>query len=228
MQRGGMMTIFSSSRVRRFLAASLSIASFAFLAVLLIVPLSGCGDKQDNSNSANRNQGSTPRAVDPNHKNPIAIIETDAGTIKVELLETDAPVTAENFRKLAERGFYNGLIFHRVISGFMIQGGDPKGDGTGGQTASGQPLPNEINPGSPLYSGGYQRGLVAMANRGRPESGTSQFFIMHKNYPALQPNYTVFGRVTEGIEVVDKIATAPTGANNRPVEPVKMKKVRIE
>src|SRR5262245_59441293 len=228
MQRGGMMTIFSSSRVRRFLAASLSIASFAFLAVLLIVPLSGCGDKQDNSNSANRNQGSTPRAVDPNHKNPIAVLETDAGTIKVELLENDAPVTVDNFRKLAERGFYNGLIFHRVISGFMIQGGDPRGDGTGGQTASGQPLPNEINVGSPLYRGGYQRGAVAMANRGRPETGTSQFFIMHQNY-ALPPNYTIFGRVTEGMDAVDKIATAQTTPdNNRPVQPIKMKKVHIE
>jgi cyclophilin family peptidyl-prolyl cis-trans isomerase len=221
-----MMTTSSSSRVRRFAAASLSIAAFAFLTVLLTFPLSGCGDKQESSNSANRS-ATTPKPADPNHKNPTAIIETDAGTIKVELLETDAPVTVENFRKLAERGFYNGVIFHRVISGFMIQGGDPKGDGTGGQTASGQPLPNEINPGSPLYRSGYQRGMVAMANKGRPETGTSQFFIMHKNYP-LQPNYTIFGTVTEGIDVVDKIASAPTGPNNRPVDPVKMKKVRIE
>lgn len=167
------------------------------------------------------------------HSNPsrTAVIETDLGTIKFELLDNEAPKTAENFRLLAQRGYYDGTIFHRVISGFMIQGGDPRGDGTGGETANGQPLPNEINRSSPLYQGGtYQRGLVAMANAGRPETGKSQFFIMHQNYP-LQPNYTIFGRVTEGMDVVDKIATAPnTGrtTNNRPVTPVVMKKVSIE
>ncbi|HLG13885.1 MAG TPA: HEAT repeat domain-containing protein [Blastocatellia bacterium] len=157
----------------------------------------------------------------------VAVIETDAGTIRVELLESEAPKTAENFRLLAERGFYNGTIFHRVISGFMIQGGDPKGDGTGGVTTTGQPLVNEINPSSPYYQGGYRRGVVAMANKGTPETGTSQFFIMHQTYP-LQPNYTVFGRVIEGLEVVDRIATAPTsGSNNRPLKPVVIKKITI-
>jgi len=165
-----------------------------------------------------------------NQPNRTAVIETDAGNIKFELLENEAPRTAENFRLLAERGFYNGTIFHRVISGFMIQGGDPNGDGTGGQTATGQPLPNEINRSSPLYQGGYRRGLVAMANKGIPETGSSQFFIMHQTYP-LQPNYTVFGRVVEGMDVVDKIAAAPnTGASNqnRPVTPVKMNKVYVQ
>ena len=168
-----------------------------------------------------------PRQSGPNRT---AVIETDAGVIKFELLENEAPKTAENFRLLAERGFYNGTIFHRVISGFMIQGGDPNGDGTGGQTATGQPLPNEINRSSPLYQGGYRRGLVAMANKGIPETGSSQFFIMHQTYP-LQPNYTVFGRVVEGMDVVDKIAAAPnTGPSgqNRPVTPVKMNKVYVQ
>ena len=169
-------------------------------------------------------------AARQNQPNRTAVIETDAGTIKFELLENEAPKTAENFRQLAERGYYNGTIFHRVISGFMIQGGDPNGDGTGGQTATGQPLPNEINRSSPLYQGGYRRGLVAMANKGIPETGSSQFFIMHQTYP-LQPNYTIFGRVTEGMDVVDKIAGAPnTGAanQNRPVTPVKMTKVYVQ
>jgi cyclophilin family peptidyl-prolyl cis-trans isomerase len=158
----------------------------------------------------------------------LAVIETDLGTIKVELLPEEAPETVENFRQLAERGFYDRLIFHRVISGFMIQGGDPKGDGSGGETASGQPLPNEINPNSPLYQGGYRRGFIAMANKGRPETGSSQFFIMHQDY-RLPAKYTVFGRVIEGQEVVDKIATAPTsGQVNRPVSPVAMKRVYIE
>jgi cyclophilin family peptidyl-prolyl cis-trans isomerase len=158
------------------------------------------------------------------------VIETDLGTIKVELLENDAPKTAENFRLLAERGFYNGVIFHRVVNGFMIQGGDPTGSGSGGQTATGGTLPNEIELNSPLYQGGYKRGEVAMANKGRPETGSSQFFIMHQNY-ALPPNYTIFGRVTEGIEVVDKIATAANtgpGTMNRPVTPVKMNRVYIQ
>lgn len=179
-------------------------------------------------------KGSEPAKSAPrqNQPNPTAAMETDAGNIKFELLENEAPKTAENFRLLAERGYYNGTIFHRVMSGFMIQGGDPKGDGTGGQTATGQPLPNEINRSSPLYQGGYRRGLIAMANKGTPETGSSQFFIMHQTYP-LQPNYTVFGRVVEGMDVVDKIATAETtmGANgekSRPVTPVKVNKVSVQ
>lgn len=161
--------------------------------------------------------------------NRTAVIETELGTIKFELLADQAPKTAENFRLLAERGYYDGTIFHRVISGFMIQGGDPKGNGTGGETATGAPLPNEIDRNSPLYQGGYERGLVAMANSGTPETGRSQFFIMHQRHP-LAPNYTIFGRVTEGMDVVDKIATAPnTGSTtNRPVTPVKVNKIYIE
>jgi len=184
--------------------------------------LSGCsnGQEQQNSNQA----ASAPTASGGKHQT--AVIETTAGTIKFELLDDEAPKTAENFEQLANRGFYNGTIFHRTISGFMIQGGDPLGNGTGGQTATGAPLPNEIRPGSPVYQGGYKRGLVAMANRGRPETGTSQFFIMHQNYP-LPPNYTVFGRVTEGMDVVDKIATAPT-VGDRPTNPVRMNKVYVQ
>lgn len=176
-----------------------------------------------------------PAARNPNQKNPTAVIETDLGTIKVELLEDEAPKTAENFRQLAERGFYNGVIFHRIINGFMIQGGDPTGTGAGGQTADGGRLPNEINVNSPLYQGGYKRGEVAMANKGRPETATSQFFVMHGDRPLSQlpPNYTVFGRVVEGMNVIDKIATAPTamspsGENSRPVTPVKMNKIFIQ
>ena len=158
-------------------------------------------------------------------------IETTAGKIKFELLDKDAPVTAENFRKLASSGFYNGLIFHRTINGFMIQGGDPNGNGTGGRTADGRPLPNEINRTSALYQNGYHRGDVAMANRGTPETATSQFFIMHHDRPLTQlpPNYTIFGRVVEGIDVVDKIASAPTeGGSDRPASPVKMTKVTAQ
>lgn len=184
--------------------------------------ITGCSGTQEAGPVASK-----PAA--PNQPNRTAVIETTMGTIKFELLEHESPKTAENFRLLAERGYYNGTIFHRVISGFMIQGGDPRGDGTGGETA-GAPLPNEINRTSPLYQGGYLRGLVAMANKGRPETGSSQFFIMHQNYP-LRPDYTIFGRVTEGLDVVDKIASAPNGgqsAQNRPVDPVKMNRVYVQ
>jgi len=185
------------------------------------VYLAACKEQQPTDDK----QAATPAAT-PNAKHHVAVIETTAGTIKFELLDDESPKTAENFEQLANRGFYNGTIFHRTIPGFMIQGGDPLGNGTGGQTATGAPLPNEIRPGSSLYQGGYKRGLVAMANRGRPETGTSQFFIMHQNYP-LPPNYTVFGRVTQGMDVVDKIATAPT-IGDRPTNPVKMNKVYIQ
>jgi cyclophilin family peptidyl-prolyl cis-trans isomerase len=177
--------------------------------------------------STSQPPASQPATTAPSTENKTAVIQTTAGAVKIELLAKDSPRTVENFRLLAERGLYNGTIFHRVINGFMIQGGDPRGDGTGGQTASGQALPNEINRSSPLYQGGYKRGLVAMANRGTPETGTSQFFIMHQNYP-LQPNYTVFGRVIEGMDVVDKIATARTGASDRPISPVSISKVTLQ
>lgn len=195
---------------------SYRLLSAVVLAVFFTGLLAGCGRKED---------GATRPAGQPNRT---AVIETDLGSIKFELFEDEAPRTAENFRLLAERGYYNGTIFHRVISGFMIQGGDPNGDGSGGQTATGAPLPNEINRSSPLYQGGYRRGLVAMANKGRPETGSSQFFIMHQTYP-LPPNYTIFGRVTEGMDVVDKIASAPTGGSaNRPISPVKMTRVYVQ
>ncbi|HKS27130.1 MAG TPA: peptidylprolyl isomerase [Pyrinomonadaceae bacterium] len=158
--------------------------------------------------------------------NRTAILETSKGTIRFELLEDEAPKTTENFRLLAERGYYDGVIFHRVIKGFMIQGGDPLGMGYGGESAWGGTFQDEINPKSGLYSGGYKRGTVAMANRG-PNTNGSQFFIMHQDNP-LPPNYTIFGRVTEGQDVVDAIATTQTGANDKPTQPIKMEKVTVE
>jgi cyclophilin family peptidyl-prolyl cis-trans isomerase len=158
--------------------------------------------------------------------NRIARIETNMGTIRFELLEEDAPKTAENFRLLAEKGFYDGVIFHRVIKGFMIQGGDPTGTGRGGASAWGGRFNDEINSSSELYRGAYAKGTVAMANAG-PNTNGSQFFIMHADYP-LPPSYTKFGRVIEGQDVVDKIATAPTQPGDRPKSDVVMEKVTIE
>jgi cyclophilin family peptidyl-prolyl cis-trans isomerase len=158
------------------------------------------------------------------------VIETDKGPIAIEFFPADAPKAVENFRLLAEHGYYDGLTFHRIVKGFMIQGGDPSGDGSGGQSAWGDPFEDEINPDSPLYRGGYRRGLVAMANAG-PNTNGSQFFILHQDYP-LPPSYVIFARVTSGLEVVDAIANTPTtlgadGAMSKPVTPPIIKGVTI-
>ena len=157
--------------------------------------------------------------------NRTATIQTNKGTIKFELLEQDAPKTTENFRLLAEKGFYDGVIFHRVINGFMIQGGDPTGTGRGGQSAWGGRFNDEIDSSAEVYQRGYKAGTVAMANAG-PNTNGSQFFIMHVDYQ-LPPNYTIFGRVTEGQDVVNAIATSETDTSDRPRSEVKMEKVTI-
>jgi len=159
-----------------------------------------------------------------------ATIDTDKGPIELEFLPMDAPKAVENFRLLAERGYYNNLTFHRIVKGFMIQGGDPTGDGTGGESAWGGTFEDEIKPDSPTYSNGYRRGIVAMANAG-PNTNGSQFFIMHQDYP-LPPAYVIFARVTKGIEIVDALAETPTtrgpdGAMSQPLTPLRMKTVTI-
>ncbi len=160
--------------------------------------------------------------------NRTAIIKTNKGTIKFELLETDAPKTTENFRLLAEKGYYDGVIFHRVIKNFMVQGGDPLGEGYGGESAWGGKFNDEINRASSLYQGAYAKGTVAMANSGANTNG-SQFFIMHADYP-LPPSYTKFGKVadSESQAVVDAIAEVETDGRDKPVEPVVMESVTIE
>jgi cyclophilin family peptidyl-prolyl cis-trans isomerase len=159
-----------------------------------------------------------------------AVIETDQGVIELEFFEAAAPTAVENFRLLAEHGYYDGLTFHRVVRGFMIQGGDPAGDGTGGESAWGGTFADEIDLEAPLYQGGYRRGLVAMANAG-PNTNGSQFFIMHQDYQ-LAPNYVIFARVTGGMDVVDALAGTPTtmgsdGGMSQPVTPPVMTTVAI-
>lgn len=158
--------------------------------------------------------------------NRTAVIETSKGIIRFELLESDAPKTTENFRLLADRNYYDNVIFHRVIPNFMIQGGDPDGIGTGGESAWGGRFDDEIDRNSDLYSGVYEKGTVAMANAG-PNTNGSQFFIMHVDYP-LPPSYTKFGRVLDGQEVVDAIASVERGQNDKPREDVVMNRVYIE
>jgi cyclophilin family peptidyl-prolyl cis-trans isomerase len=158
--------------------------------------------------------------------NRTAVIETNKGTIKFELLEEDAPKTTENFRLLAEKGYYDGVIFHRVIKNFMVQGGDPLGEGYGGESAWNGKFNDEINKSSALYQGAYNKGTVAMANSG-PNTNGSQFFIMHNDYP-LPPLYTKFGQVTEGQDVVDVIAEVRVNDRDKPLEKVVMEKVTIQ
>ena len=158
--------------------------------------------------------------------NRIAVIQTNKGTIRFELLEDEAPKTTENFRLLAERGYYDGIIFHRVIKGFMIQGGDPLGMGYGGESAWGGKFNDEIDRSTDLYKGPYAAGTVAMANSG-PNTNGSQFFIMHTDYP-LPPSYTKFGRVIEGQDVINAIAVVPTNPNDKPITPVVMESVTVE
>jgi len=158
--------------------------------------------------------------------NRTAAVQTTKGTIRFELFESAAPKTTENFITLAERGYYDGVIFHRVIKGFMIQGGDPTGTGRGGESAWGGRFNDEIDSSSALYQRGYKKGTVAMANAG-PNTNGSQFFIMHADYP-LPPSYTIFGRVSEGLEVVDAIAQSETDRSDRPASEVRIEKVTIE
>lgn len=158
--------------------------------------------------------------------NRIAVLETSKGTIRFELLEQDAPKATENFRLLAGKRYYDSVIFHRVIPNFMIQGGDPLGEGYGGESAWGGKFDDEIDRGSPLYAGIYEKGTVAMANSG-PNTNGSQFFIMHIDYP-LPPSYTKFGKLTEGQDVVDLIAAVDRNQNDKPRDPVVMEKVYID
>jgi cyclophilin family peptidyl-prolyl cis-trans isomerase len=159
-----------------------------------------------------------------------ATLHTNKGDITVEFYDTDAPNTVANFKKLASEKFYDGIKFHRVIRGFMVQAGDPnsKDDskinlwGTGGP---GYKFADEINPKSPLYQTGYKAGVMAMANSG-PNTNGSQFFIMHVDYP-LPPLYTIFAHVTSGQDIVDAIANTPVGPNDRPVTPVVINSISI-
>jgi cyclophilin family peptidyl-prolyl cis-trans isomerase len=150
-------------------------------------------------------------------------LKTNKGDIKFETYYDDAPRTVDNFVKLAEEGFYDGVIFHRVIDGFMIQGGDPTGTGTGGP---GYSFADEIDPESEIYQEGYKKGVVAMANAG-PNTQGSQFFIMVADYP-LPPNYTIFGKVVSGQEVADAISVVEKDGRDKPLQDVIIQEVVLE
>ncbi len=161
-----------------------------------------------------------PEPSEPyNGTNRLAVFDTNMGTFKIELYEDKAPNTTKNFIGLVEKGYYNGLIFHRVIDGFMIQGGDPRGNGTGGP---GYTIPDEFHRDLKHSSAG----ILSMANAG-PDTGGSQFFITLDKTPWLDGKHAVFGKVIEGMDVVNQIGKVKTGANDKPVNPVVINEIKI-
>ncbi len=159
-------------------------------------------------------------------QNPIVTIEMENGDImKAELYPKDAPNTVNNFISLINQGFYDGLTFHRVISGFMIQGGDPEGTGMGGP---GYCIAGEFLSNGVLNDLFHERGTLSMARTMMPNSAGSQFFIMHEKAPSLDGAYAAFGQITEGIEVVDKIAGVQTDENDKPLTDQRIAKMTVE
>lgn len=158
--------------------------------------------------------------------NPIVTIEMENGDImKAELYPETAPNTVNNFISLVKKGYYDGLIFHRVISGFMIQGGCPDGTGMGGP---GYNIKGEFSQNGVLNDLKHTEGVLSMARAMHPDSAGSQFFIMHRNSPHLDGSYAAFGKVIKGIDVVNKIAETDTDYNDRPMEEQRMKKVTVD
>ena len=158
--------------------------------------------------------------------NPIITIQMkDGGVMKAELYPEIAPATVENFVGLAAKGFYNGLIFHRVIPGFMIQGGDPEGTGMGGP---GYTIKGEFSANGFRNDLKHTRGVLSMARAMDPDSAGSQFFIMHEDSPHLDGQYAAFGKIIEGIEVVDQIASVKTDYNDRPYEPQEIEFMTVQ
>ena len=159
-----------------------------------------------------------------NENNPKVVIDMGSyGVMELELFPSVAPITVENFLMLVDQKFYDGIIFHRVIKGFMIQGGDPKGLGIGGSKdkIKGEFISNGVKN---LLK--HSRGVISMARTNDPNSATSQFFIMHKDAPHLDGQYAAFGVVTKGIEVVDKIADAKTNFSDKPLNDIKIQSIR--
>lgn len=159
-------------------------------------------------------------------KNPIVTFEMQNGdTIKVELYPEIAPNTVNNFISLVNKGFYDGLTFHRIIRGFMIQGGDPEGNGMGGP---GYSIKGEFTYNNFKNDLKHDAGVISMARSQHPNSAGSQFFIMHKDSPHLDGSYASFGKVTEGMDIVNKIAEVKTNYSDAPLEPQVVKKVTVD
>lgn len=205
------------------------ICTILMITVGMMLAVTGCGgntedtskesktatestDKQQTAEKA-ENAGTEDLLTGKHH---VEIVVKDYGTIKAELDADVAPISVTNFVNLAKDGFYDGLTFHRIISGFMIQGGDPKGNGTGG---SDKTIKGEFSANGVENNISHERGVISMARAQDPDSASSQFFIMHADYPSLDGQYAAFGKVTEGMEIVDKICEdTPVTDSNGTVE----------
>ncbi|WP_270380547.1 peptidylprolyl isomerase [Mitsuokella multacida] len=204
-----------------------------FLLLLAMVMMTGSclaasGNASGNERTTSVQDGQAVKDVHKDvHKgdkkmvNRIAVFETNLGNFSVELFEDETPITTENFIDLAEKGFYDGVIFHRVIDGFMIQGGDPEGTGMGGP---GYTIEDEFR--DDLRFDG--EGILAMANTGMPHTGGSQFFITLDKTPWLNGHHTIFGKVKEGMDVVRRIGHSETDMADRPLEDVVIKTIEIK
>ncbi len=196
------------------------------LSVALGVPVAG-QTKEDTGGAAKQSQ----RLKQKKEHRMIAVIVTTLGTIEAELYEKDAPKTVANFEGLAKQGYYDGIIFHRVVPGFVIQGGDSTGTGAGGKSIYGKEFADELNPETKSYQEGYKKGVLAMANRG-PNTNTSQFFVLLADQAWMPKNYTIFGKVVKGMDIVEKIGKVelvlPGAQDGKPKVPVSMKKVSIK
>ncbi len=192
--------------------------------ILSIVLLTGCVSTNNSSGENdpernNLNKQLEKMVNDTPQENKTVVLKTNKGDIVIELFNETMPITANNFLRLVEDGFYDGVIFHRVIPGFMIQGGDPTGTGTGGP---GYSIPDEFTDGNR-----NDRGTLSMANSG-PDSGGSQFFINLVDNDFLDAKHPVFGRVTEGMAIVDEIAKAETNQNDKPLEDIVIEKTEVK
>jgi cyclophilin family peptidyl-prolyl cis-trans isomerase len=192
---------------------------FFYLTFTLILAVSlmtvACASQPAQEKAAAKPEAPAPTAA----KNRTAVFETSMGNFSIELFEDKAPLTTHNFITLAEKKFYDGLIFHRIIEGFMIQGGDPNGNGTGGP---GYMIPDEFHPALKHNA----PGILSMANAG-PNTGGSQFFITLKDTAWLDGKHAVFGKVSAGLEVVEAIGKVKTGPNDKPLTDVVIKKITI-
>lgn len=206
------------------------------ITLVFVMSLSGCGkaanstsdNQKDTSNTQNSTSSTTTSVYKSKYsgKKPIVTIEMEDGAkIKVELYPDIAPRTVDNFVSLVQKNFYDGLVFHRVIPDFMIQGGDPQGTGVGGP---GYTIPGEFKNNNFNNQLKHTRGVISMARTQDPNSAGSQFFIMVKDTPQLDGDYAAFGKVTEGIEEVDKIVNVKRDDSDKPLTPQKIKKVTVE
>ena len=200
--------------IYRFLIVSLFISACGSNEVEEITETTVQDNKGESTMSDEKVYSSMPEMIIDQNKSYTAVIQTSMGDVTVEFFSDTAPVTVNNFVSLSNDGYYDNIIFHRVISGFMIQGGDPSGTGHGEYGKfPGYTFEDELNNQQP-----YEKGILAMANAG-PNTNGSQFFIMHVDYP-LPYQYTIFGKVTDGLDVIDTIASVQTAEGDKPVEDV--------